>query len=138
MLLVAVGSLVATQSKAQVSLTSASYGNAIDTVTNGGTKTLFAKVVGYKETITITTNITSISGTLAGTLTPVVSNDGVNFYAATANTSTDVAYTVTNVASQGVAFTCKRGFQYYGVQWVGTGTMSGSFTAKLIARKPTD
>ena len=137
-MLFAVGLLTAPKIDAQVALVSPTYGNTIDTVTNTGTKVLWKKVTGYKETITITANITSISGTLGGTLIPIVSNDGVNFYNGTAATVSDSAYTVTNTASQGKAFTCKRGFQYYGVQWTGTGTMSGSFTGVLLARKPTD
>lgn len=137
-MLMAIGSLMAPSVKSQVALVSPVYGNTIDTVTNTGTKVLWKKVTGYKETITITVNLTNISGTLGGTLTPIVSNDGVNFYSATGYTSSDTSYTVTNTANQGKAFTCKKGFQYYGVQWTGTGTMSGSFTGILLARRTTD
>ncbi len=126
------------QSSAQAVLISASYGNAKDTVVNTGSKVLYTKISGYKETITIIVSLTRISGTLGGTLKPVISSDGVNWYDATGFTTSDSAYTVTNVASQGKAYQCKRGYQYYGVQWTGSGTMSGSFTGVLLARKPTD
>ena len=86
----------------------------------------------------MTVNITKISGTLGGTLIPVASNDGVNFYDITGFTTQDAAFTVTDVVSQGKAYQCKLGYQYYGVRWTGTGTMSGSFTATLIARKPNE
>lgn len=125
-------------SQAQVSLISPTYGNTKDTVTNTAAKVLWLKVIGYKESITATVNITKISGTLAGTLIPIVSNDGVNFYNGTGYTLSDSAITVTDVAAQGKAFQFKRGYQYYGVQWTGSGTMSGSFTGKLLARKSTD
>ena len=127
-----------TQSSAQTALTSVSYGNAKDTVTNTATKVLYTKVTGYKETVTIVVTLVKISGTLGGTLKPVVSSDGTNWYDATGFTSADSTFTVTDAATQGKAYQCKRGYQYYGVQWTGIGTMAGSFTATLIARKPTD
>lgn len=137
-LLASILSLAFMVTQAQVSLISPTYGNAKDTVTNTASKVLWVKVTGYKETITATINITKISGTLAGTLIPIVSNDGVNFYNGTGAALSDSAITVTDVASQGKAFQFKRGYQYYGVQWTGSGTMSGSFTGKLLARKSTD
>ena len=137
-MLLAVGTLTAYNSQAQVALVSPTYGNTIDTVTNTAAKVLYKKVVGNKATITITVNITKISGTLGGTLIPIGSNDGVNFYDITGYTSADAALTVTDVVSQGKAYQCKLGYQYYGVRWTGTGTMSGSFTATLLARGSTD
>jgi hypothetical protein len=134
-----VGIILSNTTQAQlVSLKSLSNGTSLDTVSNTGSKILYAKVIGYKESITATVTITSISGTLGGSLIPVVSNDGINFYNGTANTLSDSAFTVTNTATQGKAFTFKRGFQYYGVQWTGTGTMSGSFLGWLLARKQSD
>lgn len=124
--------------KAQTDMITASYGNTLDTVSNTGTKVLYAKVKGYKETITAIVTLTRISGTLGGTLKPVVSSDGVTWYDATGATASDTAYTVTNSASQGKQFTFKRGFVYYGLQWTGTGTMSGSFSGQLLARKPNE
>ena len=137
-MLLVIGTLMTHETKAQYALISPTYGNPLDTVTNTGSKVLWKKITGDKTTVTVTVNITSISGTLGGTVIPIVSNDGVNFYNGTANTISDSAYTVTNTASQGKAYTMKRGFQYYGVQWTGTGTMVGSFSGTIVARKPNE
>lgn len=122
------------KSEAQV-INLISTGNSLarDTVTNTAAKNLVTILKGYKATVGIQVDVTKISGTLAGTLIPVCSNDGVNYYAAGAGT-----FTVTDVASQGVLFAPPLGYVYYGVRWTGTGTMSGSFVAKLVARKTTD
>jgi hypothetical protein len=127
--------LPAVHSQAQSTLISPVYGNSLDTVTNTGVKVLWLQLQGYRETVTATINITKISGTLGGTLIPIASNDGVNFYQTAAITTADTAYTVTNVAAQGKNYNFPRGYAYYGVQWTGTGTMSGSFNGKLIGRK---
>lgn len=127
--------LSAIESRAQTTLISPANGSGLDTVTNTGVKILWVSLNGYRETITATINITKISGTLAGTLVPVASNDGVNFYPATGVTPSDTALTVTNLASLGKNYNFPRGFAYYGVQWTGVGTMSGSFNGKLIGRK---
>lgn len=117
-------------SQAQVmSLISTSNGTGKDTVTNAATKVLGKVLPGNKATIAIQVDITKISGTLGGTLIPVASNDGVNWYAAGSG-----SLTVTDVASQGILFSPPLGFAYYGVKWTGTGTMSGSFVAKILAR----
>jgi hypothetical protein len=120
------------QSAAQVSLISTGNSLAKDTVTNTAVKVLVTKVPGYQATVGIQVNVTKISGTLAGTIIPVASIDGVTYFPAGSGT-----FTATDVASQGTLFAPPLGYLYYGVQWTGTGTMSGSITAKLIARKPT-
>lgn len=124
------------ETNAQTTLVSPVYGNPSDTVTNTAANYLYVKITGYRETVTITTNLTKISGTLGGTLVPIGSNDGVNFYDISQKSSDTV--TVANVAAQGKAYVCAKGFQYYGVRWTGTGTMSGSFTGTLIGRRPGD
>lgn len=136
--LLCVGLFAAPKVHAQVDLTSVAYGNTKDTVTNTGTKILYAKVTGFKETITIIVDVTKISGTLAGSLKPVVSKNGTTWYDATGYTTSDTTLTVTDVAAQGKAYQCRKGYQYYGVQWTGSGTMSGSFIATLLARKQSD
>jgi hypothetical protein len=116
-----------------ISLVSTSNSLSKDTVTNTAVKKLVTVLKGYKATIGIQVDVTKISGTLGGALIPVASNDGVTYYPAGSST-----FTVTDVASQGVLFNPPQGFAYYGVQWTGTGTMSGSIQAKLVARKTTD
>lgn len=138
LLLLGANVLAAPKVNAQVDLTSVAYGNAKDTVTNTATKVLYTKVTGHRETITIIVDVTKISGTLAGTLKPVVSKNGTTWYDATGFTTSDTALVITDVAAQGKAYSCRRGFQYYGVQWTGAGTMSGSLVATLLARKQSD
>lgn len=115
--------------QAQTSLIGAN-GLTKDTVTNTATKMLAGRPGAYSTSISIQVDITKISGTLAGTLTPIVSNDGVSYYSVSSRITRDTAYTVPN-ASGGYAYSMPLGWRYYGVQWAGTGTMSGSFTAKL-------
>lgn len=113
----------------QINLVSTTNSLTRDTVTNAGVVILQAPVRGRTEQIGIQVTITKISGTLGGTLIPVASNDGTNFYAAGAGT-----LTVADVASQGILFAPPLGYAYYGVRWTGTGTMAGSFIAKLVAK----
>lgn len=134
--MIAVFMAMAPDLKAQTALISPTYGNPLDTVVNTAVKVLWVKVTGYRETVTITANLTKISGTMGGTLVPIGSNDGVNFYDISQKGSDTV--TVANVATAGKAYNCQRGYQYYGVQWTGTGTMSASISGKLIARRISD
>lgn len=125
-------------SQSVVNLPLISTGNSLarDTVTNTATK-VWMKPIGLAHAAYgIQVVITNISGTLGGTLTPVVSNDGVTFSAVPTVTGQNgvAAYTVTTAATQSVCFTPPNGFLYYGVSWVGTGTMSGSLVARLVAK----
>ena len=122
------------QSEAQTPMVGANS-LTTDTVTNTASKTLVLKVPGYHSSVTIQVDITKISGTLGGTLVPIASNDGTTYYDCSASSSDTV--TVANSESQGKLYSMPPGYLYYGVKWTGTGTMSGSFTAKLLARKPT-
>lgn len=124
--------IVAPPAQAQtVGLVSTTNSLKLDTVTDTGVRTLVAQVTGNKATVTIQVDVTKISGTLGGTIIPVGSNDGLKWYAAGTGT-----FTATNVASQGVNFSPPLGFAYYGVQWTGTGTMSGSIKATLRSVTP--
>lgn len=115
------------QNSPVLSLISTGNSLAKDTVTNTAAKVLMVGFRGgYTTVIGITVDIVKISGTLGGTIIPVCSNDGVNFYAAGAGT-----FTATDVTNQGVSFSPPAGFAYYGVRWTGTGTMSGSIVAKI-------
>ena len=115
--------------QAQTSLVGAN-GLTKDTVTNTATKMLAGRPGAYVTSVTIQVDLTKISGTLGGTLTPIVSNDGVSYYSVASRVTRDTAYNVPD-ASGGYAYNLPLGWRYYGVKWAGTGTMSGSFTAKL-------
>lgn len=123
------------QSSAQVILISTGNSLAKDTVTNTGVKILATKLPGYQETVTLSFQTVNISGTQGGTAIPVASNDGVNYYSCGVVFG-PTSVTVSSTALGGV-FDVPRGYSYYGVQWTGTGTMSGSITGKLVSRKTT-
>jgi len=122
--------------KAQTSLLG-SNGYALDTVNNTGSKYLSARFAGASSTstVTIAVDIIRISGTLAGTLTPVVSNNGTTFYSVASTTSRDTAVTITNAATAGYAFDMPKGWLYYGVLYAGSGTMSASVGATAVVKK---
>lgn len=127
--------LTVTFCNAQVAL-SDTTGAVSDTVTNTGTSVIFTPVRGYQSTVTIQADITKVSGTLAGSLTPVVSNDGITFYPIPIiNNGTDSAKTITDVASQGFVFNMPPGYLYYGLKWVGNGTMVGAIKGTCIYRR---
>lgn len=123
-------------SQAQVALVSPGNGLTKDTITNTGVKTLVKQVTGFKETVVVVASLTKISGTLGGKLVPIASLDGTT-YIDVSLVARDTL-TAADAASQSKAYAMPRGYQYYGVQWTGTGTMSGSFTGKVLARKSTD
>lgn len=127
---------VAFAGSAQMSLLSQTSGGVLDTVTNTGVRIMGLNTVGYKETITATVLITKISGTQAGTMVPVGSNDGVNW--ADISQVTKDTVTVPNSATYVKNYSFLKGYKWYGVQWTGTGTMASSIAGKLVARKQTD
>ena len=119
------------EAKAQtVSLISTTNSLPKDTVTNTAAKQWVTTVKGYQATIGIQVDVAKLTGTLAGTLIPIASLDGVTYYAAGTGTMT-----ITDVAAQGILFAPPLGYNYYGVRWTGSGTMTGTLVAKLIARK---
>jgi hypothetical protein len=132
-LLLAATASIATPTQAQtIGLVSTTNSLKLDTVSNTGVRVMQTQLTGNKATVTIQVDVTKISGTLGGTIIPVASNDGVKWYA-----NGSASFSVTDVASQGVAFASfPLGWGYYGVQWTGTGTMSGSIKCTLLARTP--
>lgn len=117
-----------------------SYGTSSlkDTVTNTATGYLTSPAVSSSNRIvTVQVTCTELSGTTAGTISLLGSIDGTNFVALLAGeTSTAIpTKTALDVASQTFLFRvidnpCK----YYRVSWTGSGTMSDSFTAKILTR----
>lgn len=115
------------------SLTSVSNGSNLDTVTNTGVKTQISHFVADgKQSVTLSFLTANISGTQGGTVIPVASNDGVNFF------SCGVVYGSSSVtvsaSTLGGVFNPPVGYQYYGLQWTGTGTMQGTITSKIWTR----
>lgn len=132
MLLILVG-LVA---QAQVALLSP-FSLTSDTVTNTATVYLTSpRVLGEKSTTVIQVDVTKISGTVGGTISLQGSVDGLTYKALnTVETQTALATVTatdaTNTYHWRIAF---NPFLYYRVSWTGTGTMSASFKAKVLAR----
>lgn len=109
-------------SNAQVTTLSWSgYGNALDTVTNTGTK--YASVtVGTtpNKAFSIVVKVTKISGTVGGTISWQGSNNGTDYATITTTTATDAT------ANYSYAIYTPAAYKYYRVSWTGTGTMSAS------------
>lgn len=129
-LAVAVGSTFA-----QTSFKS-SYDLASDTVTNAGTSYLQVRNGGAASSCLIEVAVTKISGTVGGTITLQGSLDGTNWKALnTPNTVTALAtITATDATNRYHWWLSGNPFPYYRVSWTGTGTMSASFSAKILSR----
>jgi hypothetical protein len=112
------------------------YSLISDTVTNTATIYLTSPQINPNKGLstTVQVNVTKISGTVGGTISLQGSLDGTNFKALnTAETQTALA-TVTATDATNVYHWRLNGnpFLYYRVSWTGTGTMSASFTAKVL------
>jgi hypothetical protein len=109
-------------------------GATFNTVVNAATATLSyrcpSKNVGTSSVIQVVA--TKASGTIAGTLSLFVSNNGVDWKAATiaeAGTALNT-YTATDVASQTFLWRLTGApYLYYQVSWTGAATMNATFTA---------
>jgi len=108
-----------------------SNGLAIDSVSNTGSETWTLKVPGFQKTVAVQFIATKISGTVAGTVTLQGSLNGTSWSAVPGQST----FTATDVASQNTLWKIdSSGFLYYRVSWTGTGTMSASARAYLLAR----
>src|SRR3954470_13053093 len=111
-------------------------GSNTATVTNTGTGVLMIKAPskGPGTSTAVQIVATETSGTTAGTITLLGSNDGVNWKAATiAEASTALTtYTATDLASQTFIWRLTGApYLYYQVSWTGSGTMVDTFTATI-------
>jgi hypothetical protein len=111
----------------------------VDTVTNGGTSFLTSKKTWGNGNVTITVNVTKISGTVGGTITLQGSDTGetANFKALnTLETQTGLATVTATDATNAYSWRLNGNpYQYYRVSWTGTGTMSASFSATYKVRR---
>ena len=111
-----------------VLLTTTSYSNTLDTVTNAGSKSTTAKKVGswyYGASVSAHVIVTKISGTVGGSIGLYGSMDGTNW------TICETATTATDATANYYITTTKR-YGYYKVMWTGTGTMAASFKSYLL------
>jgi hypothetical protein len=124
------------ESKAQVDLKSV-YSLTSDTVTNTATITLTSPALTQPASQTVVqVNVTKISGTVGGPISLHGSLDGTNFKALNTVVTQTALATITATDASNVYHWRLTGspFKYYRVSWTGTGTMSASFTSKVLAR----
>lgn len=109
-----------------------------DTVTNTATAylTSYAQTRTQAVSTVVQVVVTKISGTVGGTISLQGSLDGVNFKALnTEETQTALATITAADASTSYHWRLKGcPFTYYRVSWTGAGTMSASFSARLIVK----
>ena len=112
---------------------------ASDTVANAGTSYISTRLVSPAPAVTSTiwVTVTKISGTVGGTISLQGSLDGTAWKAVnTPNTATALATFTASDASATYHWVISGSpFLYYRVNYVGTGTMSASFSAQLFRSK---
>jgi hypothetical protein len=131
LLIIALFAAIASAATAQITvkaipLTTTSYSNALDTVTNTGTKgTNAIKAPNWRTGVTAQVVVTKISGTVGGTLSLQGSMDGTNW-------STIGSASTPSDASANYSFNSTAAWYYYRLYWAGTGTMSASFKSFIL------
>lgn len=105
---------------------------ATDTITNAVSKSQFAIVNGSNVHFTIQSTLTKISGTVAGTVKPQGSVDGITYF----DIPNQTALTLTDVASQGTIWVISNSpYQYYKVLVTPSGTQSTKISSLGLVRK---
>lgn len=130
-------------SQAQVALKS-QYGNAIDTVDNTGTKYLTLQnssltatpITSFYKVASVAVGVTEITGTTAGTITVQASLDNTvwyDVYSSISNTGATYSFAPADVTTlQAYRFRINSwSDRYLRIKYVGAGTMSAAFTAKV-------
>lgn len=105
-----------------------------DTVTDTATGYLTSTRVAGPGQVTVQVNVTKISGTVGGTISLQGSLDNSNWKALNTQETQTALATITATDATNVYHwrLSASPFLYYRVSWTGTGTMSASFTAKLM------
>jgi hypothetical protein len=128
-MLLSAGTLIASAQLTQIrptALTTTSYGNALDTVTNTATKlTTPFRVSNWHTGVTAHVVVTKISGTVGGSIALQGSMDGTNW-------STVGSASTPSDASANYSFNTTAAWYYYRISYAGTGTMSASFKAFIL------
>lgn len=105
---------------------------ATDTITNATAKYQYAIVNGSNVHFTIQSTLDKISGTVAGTVKPQGSVDGVLY----TDIAGQTAFTLTDVAQQTCSFVLSGSpYQYYRIAVTPTGTQSTKIASKGLVRK---
>ncbi len=105
---------------------------ATDTITNTTVKYQYGIVNGSNVHFTIQSTLDKISGTVAGTVKPQGSIDGILYNDIAGQT----AFTLTDVAQQVCSFViAPSSYQYYRIVVTPTGTQSTKIASKGLVRK---
>ncbi len=122
------GICVNAQNNVPKTLTTTSYGNTLDTVTNTATKNTSTYTVGdwfANKSVQVQVVVTKISGTVGGSIGLYGSMDGANW------TLCETVTTASDASANYYISTTKRYYKYR-VSWAGTGTMSASFKVLVL------
>lgn len=102
-----------------------------DTVTNAVTLFQYAIIDGYQDSIVVQPTFTKVSGTAAATVKLQGSVNGVSYN----DVGSPASYTVTDTATQSVAFTVTGNpYKYYRLSIVPTGTQSLRVNTPVLVR----
>lgn len=105
---------------------------ATDTITNSTAKYQYAIVNGSNVHFTIQSTLDKISGTVAGTVKPQGSVDGVLY----TDIAGQTAFTLTDVDQQTCSFVISpSSYQYYRIAVTPTGTQSTKIASKGLVRR---
>lgn len=105
---------------------------ATDTITNTTPKYQYAIVNGSNVHFTIQSTLDKISGTVAGTVKPQGSVDGVLY----TDIAGQTAFTLTDVAQQTCSFVILNSpYQFYRIAVTPSGTQSTKIASKGLVRK---
>lgn len=102
------------------------YGNALDTVTNTGTKYAGVTISNPAFGFNFVLKVTKISGTVGGTISWQGSNNGTDYATISTTTPSD---TTANYQYNVVG---RPPYKYYRASWTGTGTMSASVSGTYV------
>lgn len=132
-LMLAIGTMNA-QTSGLVNLKSTTTTKTKDTVTNAGTRIQRLLIKGRNE-LTAQVTITKISGTVGGSVGLYGSVDNVGYtLIGSAQTPTDVATQTLSFNVNPYAGTAPGTYQYYQINYTGTGTMAASFMTPVLYR----
>lgn len=118
--------------KAIGNLLSAPTHATTDTITNATAKFQYAIVYGSNRHITLQSTLDKISGTVAGTVKPQGSVDGVLY----TDIAGQTAFTLTDVAQQTCTFViAPSSYQFYRIAVTPSGTQSTKIATKALIRQ---
>jgi len=138
-MLVAFGFSFNASAQKDLLMISNSYGNTRDTLDNTETIYFYTQASSATQSITAQFDLTKISGTVAPTITPVVSNNGTTWHTSNLVVSTSAGDSITWVGTNLTGTTTRTfrfpiGYKFVGFKFVGTGTMSAYITARAYIK----